>query len=119
MDTRKISEDDWREVHVTTCKRMAAGYTEPGPGRLRHAELLDVDPDSAPLMFFLRFLPKKAVSDILKLTDERGKQMHRPTWSMELGDFYTCARVHARTHTPIYTHKHTNTHTCMHGHHAS
>eukprot|EP00798_Chlamydomonas_sp_ICE-L_P022919 gene22919-biopygen31551 len=89
VDTRKISEDDWREVHVTTCQRMAAGYTEPGPGRLRHVELLDVDPDSAPLMFFPRFLPKKAVPDIVKLTDDRGKQMHRPTWSMDLGDFYT------------------------------
>eukprot|EP00798_Chlamydomonas_sp_ICE-L_P020171 gene20171-biopygen28977 len=50
VETSKISEDDWREVQVTTCHEIAPEYSEPGPGRLRHVELLDVDPASAPLM---------------------------------------------------------------------
>ncbi len=50
---RDISVEAWKGVHVTKCQRIADGYREPTPGRLKSRELNDVDPAGAPYISLL------------------------------------------------------------------
>ena len=85
LDAQGNSFDDWVKTPVTEDERVKAGYNDVQSGHMKKPEIHRTNYEHALLEYFLQFLPP--LSELLALTNAKGKVIHRPSWSLDMPTF--------------------------------
>ena len=75
---------DLVKTSLSECQR---GFKIPSPGHMRRTDMDSIVAQHGPLHLLHAFLPP--LDEVLKHTNKKGQEIHRPSWSVDQATFYT------------------------------